>query len=83
MTPRAIPEPHRSEGRPQTAMLLTDDEWTSLAHVCNHFLMATSWADDVTQHKGYSPRTGSRRQPPTQALLEQRDVARRVVGANQ
>lgn len=50
-----------------SALVLTEDEWAALSHICNHFLMATRWAD--------MPRD---KQAPTKALLDQRDLALRV-----
>jgi hypothetical protein len=52
----------------ETALVLDEEQWADLAHVCNHFLYATRWA--VLGHE-----------QPTQALLNQREVCEKIVEA--
>jgi len=55
---------------PQTAMLLTQEEWTMLASMCTHYLVATRWAARDGEGDSY-----------TQLIRDRRRLAKRIIDA--
>lgn len=58
----------------ESAMVLTQDEWDSLAGACKHFLLATEWADREASLGGIPER-------PVRNVLDRRALCRRIVEA--
>lgn len=61
---------------PQSALLLTDQEWSDLADIAEMYLGETNWIEWCnSDHPMFQPGGGS------EPLLRRRDLAKRIVEA--
>lgn len=67
---------------PQSAMLLTDQEWSDLAAMVAHYRTCTEWVDNPTQRADYARRIAGREFADDLTVKDrQRALATRIIQA--